>query len=632
VSGHVDLPAWETIYSDDENISFAQGSLASFGSIILVAGDVCGNVVLLDWQAPQVEKGDRSCLKWKAVDRGQVLYLSLDEEGSSLVASGWNGSLFHWRWHSTTTALSSRATLLGTYVNPSRHPIYCAWLSTSKGFLLAGDKTGTVLLFQLVEGGNQEKLELLSPRKRIKAFESRVVDIQPSWSCNEFGQDNGTPRWFIVAASEGEIIECVVDSGLMDAEVVGKRKRLGRIGRISRLVCNGAEVLVIGFISTHFVVLKLDTGEEVFDVVCGGWRRPHAVRVSRDSIGKVAFAFWRSGKIVWASRPSNSSSHISPPFHGMRVNAAVCPLSNSNSLLIVSGGEDSTLRISEINPATMSISHLQTLDAHRGGISCLASTGGVYSKILLVSGGGHGEIYLWDQLDSVRFKLVGSLVLDQGGALKARPRVTCAAILNIEGECLVICGTSQGSLVGTLWRQFDMRNSAVPDLFVQSKEGACRCLSALSGGLLVSGHTTGALLVWRVHLDSGFELLYRRNTHSLGVNGVCSVIEGATLFVFSGGDDGTVCLVLHEISSLEPREISYFQGHSAAITGVWTDASSFVSVGADQKVVTYQRSMCNLALVSSTLTSVCDPSTVVVSGARKLIFGMGVEMFSEPAS
>lgn len=67
-----------------------------------------------------------------------------------------------------------------------------------------------------------------------------------------------------------------------------------RVNTIDRLFQSGGDLFAAGFRSTTFSIWNLTTSVELATVTCGGWRRPHDLRVREGNPTQVGPALLAS--------------------------------------------------------------------------------------------------------------------------------------------------------------------------------------------------------------------------------------------------------------------------------------------------------------------------------------------------
>lgn len=170
-------------------------------------------------------------------------------------------------------------------------------------------------------------------------------------------------------------------------------------------------------------------------------------------------------------------------------------------------------------------------------------------------------------------------------------------------------------------------------------QGAISSISTVVSDVLVSGHTTGTILVWRISEKEVVSLSCqcKVDAHRLSVNSLLLSEDAPAneLRVFAAGDDESISSTKLRWGSspsdpgngLNLLSCQRQQHHWAAVTGLFAHGENLLSVGADQRVLFYGQCQNPGPLAVSHL-SLGDPCGIVVVGCTAFVLGAGVEMLA----
>ena len=293
---------------------------------------------------------------------------------------------------------------------------------------------------------------------------------------------------------------------------------------------------------------------------CGSW--PPAAHVAaftghRFGVAGVAIA-QLDGRPVVVSGGQDGTVRVSELATGTQVGepltiyddgvAAVAIAQLGGRPVVVSGGQDGTVRVSELATGT----HVAAFTGHRFGVAGVAIAQ-LDGRPVVVSVGGFGDetVRVWDLATGTP---VAAFTAHSGG-------VWAVAVADLDGRPVVISGAGGDEAV----RVWELATGKPVTAFTGHGDGVAAVTVAELGGRLVvvSGGSVGTVRVW--DLGAGETVGEPLTGHSFGVAAAAVAELGGRPVVVSGGYDA---VRVRELATGAPVG-EPFTGHSG---GVWAVA------------------------------------------------------------
>uniref|UniRef100_A0A5B7C8Q1 WD repeat-containing protein 6 n=1 Tax=Davidia involucrata TaxID=16924 RepID=A0A5B7C8Q1_DAVIN len=267
--------------------------------------------------------------------------------------------------------------------------IMCLDVSFEEEVLVCGDLRGNLVLFPLLKDllldipvASEVKL---SPSNYFKG--AHGISSVCSISIARFSS-----RQIEIHSTGGDGCICYLeyDRDRQNLEFIGLKqvKELSSVQSVSNANSHddlASGLYAIGFASANFIIWNVITETKVFQVPCGGWRRPHSYYLGDVPELKSCFAFVKD-EIIYIHRcwVRDSENKIYPQnlhlqFHGREMHS-LCFISGdsqfysnekqglfSRSSFIATGCEDGTVRLTRYDPVVESWSASKLLGEHVGG-------------------------------------------------------------------------------------------------------------------------------------------------------------------------------------------------------------------------------------------------------------------------
>lgn len=314
-----------------------------------------------------------------------------------------------------------------------------------------------------------------------------------------------------------------------------------------KIVNYKGDKLILGFHSINFVVWSMKHREIIASQECGGGHRSCHYVLNGD---KLSFIFVKEKKIFLIDLTLNAINRLRIGFHGKVINS----LRIINSEIIVTGSEDTTLRISRISKIEIEV--LDVLKTHISSVRAIGSCFFEDSKILIVSGGGKAQIVLWrfdvnslkcEELISFRLKKEDRSWKCETPTADPETRFMCIDILKQKKEFFIAAGCSDCKLRLFLFNESLNLLSSISYSHCILKVAILKVSLAI---YLVSMATDGKVVFWQVTESLNVIMSGAFSIHQSGIN--CFAFEEIDVGKFilaTGGDDNKISV--SEIRFLE---------------------------------------------------------------------------------
>jgi WD repeat-containing protein 6 len=588
---------------------------------VLLIGDASGSVVVLDIATLAVRA------VWKAhASRIMKIWWNRAAYGT-LFTCGADGGVREWR------IPDDKGQELPTLMVDYRGPAKCATSSiaivdiAATRNMICGDARANLFGFSRPLVGDTSVEAPADPSFAMRGIHGRDMIAT-------LLHDN---RLVYSGGHDGYICSYLVDStdtGVVTLRFIGRESIKG-ITTIKQLWLNDQrDLMVFGFHATFAVLYNHTAQYRLFNVECGGWRRPHALRLlaSGSSTPAHTFVFTpvtkQSELLVQVHSTSSTiqsvvviaSASLHHCYHG-RTTTCVQAIGTDR---LVTASEDNALKLHRYLPVKTVAGIpmvnrwkcLSTGVAHTTTIRALHAFYLASQKAhIVLSGGGKQRLNAWrvrDDLDVMEF-LCGQEVSDAD----QDHRILGLTSFSTSDRCHVIVATNSEGAIQIL--RLDLGESISSPTLLQelgqcssSKKPILSCDGVQISGraLLAVGSTDGMINVWdlthvlslaadesmdRSALASSVQQLqpvYKYLAHDMGTNCLCiSRVPGDAASrrfrIISGGDDQN--LHVHELSadSLELVHESHVRNASgSALKAVTTsrDGHFIYCAGYDQRV------------------------------------------------
>ncbi|XP_047508924.1 WD repeat-containing protein 6 [Pieris napi] len=433
---------------------------------------------------------------------------------------------------------------------------------------------------------------------------------------------------------------------------------------VERFVDNNNKY-VCGFQERTFIVYDIVHNIKVLEVQCGGghrsWDVIRYIQKSNEDFNEfISFIYIKESNINSHTFQLNKimSKSIFTGTHSKEINCLDSykyPLDTSITYF-VSGGEDTTLRITSLNSVNQLKEEL--IFRHLSSIRTVKLKELHDNSLLVVSAGGRAQICI----RKILFKKIAGSVLVSGeelvnhmikGTDKERTesrkrgcetdfdpetRVMDLEILSSDNvKFLIFVGCSDGK-IRTL--EFNLHNNEMNNVDYIEK-GLCflkmRLLELPARRMLICSTSHASLYIWDMpQLIKDYEQHYL--IHKSGVNCIATAIISDTDFLMAtGGDDNAVSLnymSVEECVVVKKEVWTSETSHCSQVTGVLIVDNLLVSASIDQRVTVFEWSLLNglkCEFRSQVFSDVADIQGIQLLQSDKssltvCVFGKGMEV------
>ena len=253
--------------------------------------------------------------------------------------------------------------------------------STNTGYLVVGCRYCMIVLYDLSDGGSPTAYYKNKVKgDTVSHFELRCANPETRELSLYTTMKDG--RYYIIKINKDHLLEIVADNRLKKRFVEGC------------FVDLNDHLILYGFKSTYFYIWDETCQYEMLRVECGGPHRQWSFKHDCDSAGllKYRFIFTRATEIqLMESRRASYVEVLESGLHGREVRSmTVVDGSAENEKLLISGGEDTTVKLSVLNE-NGSIKQLWTQRQHGSGLQSVHKVNNDY----VLSSSAREELYLW---------------------------------------------------------------------------------------------------------------------------------------------------------------------------------------------------------------------------------------------
>ncbi|PZC86900.1 hypothetical protein B5X24_HaOG201759 [Helicoverpa armigera] len=435
------------------------------------------------------------------------------------------------------------------------------------------------------------------------------------------------------------------------------------------------ENVICGFQEREFVVYNIKDNSKILEVPCGGGHRSwDAVRY----IGKVDDKYEEFIKLIYLKNAEIKvttfqlskimSTNLVNGSHAKEINCLKAH-KVGDSIAFISGGEDTTLRISSVD-ADMKFKD-EVCFKHLSSVRTLKTYPGDNNHFLVVSAGGRAQICIKDvkltaEINKINIEtgeLVDYLIRGTDKERKGNQtwrncsidfdpemRIMDLDLIKDQNDFIVIAGCSDSYL-----RLFSFKEGNNKLEFVKESKyhKTCilktKCIQFLNKDILITCTTRGDVTFWDVtdFLQSSLEPFFSTKTNKSGINSIAvTKLSENKILVTTGGDDNAIHMIVVEIPNqddLTSAKVLYSwdsaKYHSSQITGLCLVEDYLLSTSIDKRITLFGWRITDEGIeckfLSQTYTNVAD-----VQGMDLLdhssdsiivcVFGKGMEVIKVP--
>lgn len=361
-------------------------------------------------------------------------------------------------------------------------------------------------------------------------------------------------------------------------------------------------------------------------------------------------------------------------FHSLETNAIeVVHIPSNDEYILISGGEDTTLRLSKIikDCPVYSFVNINVLKMHLSSIRtiavCQICLNDNSARYLFFSAGGRAQVVMTELVFSTPNCKINSLICTEKHSFYeplekevSEIRVMDLTHIKVGDKVILFAACSDGKIkVFICEHQLQTLKSHMQLLSTLSYKLKCIVkicnIVILGRNLLITMGTDGKIVFWDITevinmtKNSEFKCtssldvkpLYSINGHQSGINSYSyKIVQNNKLVFVTGGDDNAI--VVHLLNLEIHKDIlritvlnKYFDisSHCAQITGAYIGNDYFVTASIDQKVLFFHWEIKSNAfqcdLVGRYNTTVSDIQGIKVfedDGLNVLVYGKGFEI------
>ncbi|CAK7902915.1 regulator of Ty1 transposition protein 10 [[Candida] anglica] len=531
---------------------------------------------------------------------------------------------------SSSNGLSLQNTTLLVQPEQSSFTTTCMIVDPVNQWIILGSRYVSVAVYDLSSG--DEKIHLGKIFKKISSGDT-ITSISVISSVDGYIE-------FLMTVRDGIYMYLKLNSNF-ELEITHKNK-------ISRGFVEGGfiqdnDLILYGFKSSYFYLWNESKQLELHNELCGGSHRQwDFVRYPANSVLDYKFLYINKSAVnikSFKNRFSNSIIHTGT--HGREIrDVTISEFSESNSKLILTASEDTTVRLGKIH-SNGNIETFWSLNGHVSGLQKVK----FLSREYAASSAANEEFYIWKITES---KDLTPTIMDFA-KLKPSSSNPDLRIMDFDtyprfdenGKLVgfVICTVYSDSNI-KIWH-FDIETKNFK-LVIDGHYTTCCLLNVhfLQCGdrvLLMIGATDGHLAIWDVTKQDEKaalgKVLIKQQLHQSGIKAtlILSHTEEKVVIVTGGDDNSLIVSSLIVTSDQISFETNAFQERAASstITSVNKLNDTHVLVtSVDQIIRTWLVSDTSLSCVSAKYTTIadtgCSDTTVLDKKTIAVIGGAGL--------
>ncbi|XP_060531970.1 tRNA (34-2'-O)-methyltransferase regulator WDR6 isoform X2 [Cylas formicarius] len=498
--------------------------------------------------------------------------------------------------------------------------------STNDGHIVVGDRMGNIHLYIL-----NKKIPISSLKKVHDHL--GVVNLYANMKKITSLGRNGILNQYLIINKTLQIVEST-------------KTKLSWLASI-------VDEYLLSFSGKKFVISDLKFNRVLFDIDCGGGHRSWAV--SNICSNNLLFCFIKDKSVNCINLDLSNYiiSDLLEGYHSKEINALET-ISFQNELIVISGGEDTTLKINSI---ANGFKLLKNIKIHLSSIRALAiykiqQSHSSMDEYLLFSAGGRAQIICWH----ISFNTNNEYLMCTEKCSYYKEidqelpeiRIMDLVIADDDSKIVLYAACSDGN-IKVFSMQKDANNYKLR--FVRALFHKYICITrirheyVLNENVLVTAATDGHLVFWNVSdillVDREVKPSCLVKAHDSGINSlVLTVLRKNTLACLTGGDDNKISFTLYACDKsggiLTIYKIDSFEDkltHCAQVTGAYIFDDYFVTSSIDQRIAIFKWEIVE-ATVSCKFVHIYNTSIADVQGLKcqttnnqlnVIIFGKGVE-------
>uniref|UniRef100_A0A1B6D4L0 tRNA (34-2'-O)-methyltransferase regulator WDR6 n=1 Tax=Clastoptera arizonana TaxID=38151 RepID=A0A1B6D4L0_9HEMI len=581
---------------------------------------------------------------YKEIDKNRALSMHWVKE-NHLVFCDSSGNLSLWKFSFRNENQSDLEKITSLILPSSKEPWTTAALIVQNMFI-CGDRGGSIHVYNLED----KSFDIKKAHQTLKCVHGRLGVGSLKWLDKRVwstGRD-GTLRQYIIKNNElqsmsMEKINVEWAANIIQSEDIG--------------------TLVIGFREVNFVVWSVNERRILFMVPCGGGHRSWSCDLDSETL-YFAYLQNKTAHTITCLLKEVVQPAILEGFHTSEVNSIVKLPINSNKVWLVSGGEDTTVRVTDFSK------RFKTKSVFRSHVSSVrvvcAFPMPSQDSAFVFTAGGRAQIKVWkvetvvlDNTTSVSTTELNSLMIMDIERRKRthvpenvpEPRCMDLNVLSCaENYLLVLMACSDAYLrifeYNIEKNKLILRNSLWYSQHCQLKVGSVAWKNGFHAAFTAA--TDGRVSFWEVdsaEIETPFTIL---PLHQSGIN-ACDWqdLPNDRLLLVTGGDDSVVSVSLikkvmtTKMEALLLHRKDDFRSHCSQITGIKIFKGYFITAGLDQRIHIFSwdvgTDFCEVHRIRRISSSISDIHGLEVwhqnffrSTVNLCIYGAGFEVLQVP--
>lgn len=444
--------------------------------------------------------------------------------------------------------------------------------------------------------------------------------------------------------------------------------KTGPIVSVNKIIINDNRFLVSGFYESEFYLYDISNSTILFHIKAGGWKHPFAIMEEKSEktvTFSLSYAGLKNQELFYYIQDIDINSiciTLEPSFHGLQVNCVKIIEISNNTNIIITGSEDTMIRVHEHNKTNNTVTSVDAVQRHTSSITSISVNKLPEYKPICLTSGGKRQMNIFELNESHPYLRLLAYY-PPSFAEELDQRILSSLLITIDSRNhLVLCGDSEGILQIYI---FDNKNNIINPIGISKLGKPILSLENIKFNILI-GTSEGRLCTIDLekeinsYLEKKEEVkpYYTKQSlfseiinvkgemiHPMGINAMkITNINGFYILVSVGDDQGVSLTVFNSNGCSQIYREKLENISSSALRSVDINGSMIIVGGYDQKCLIFKfsdlenivRLVSNGLGDSSLINKVCDYNSPIsmiedISFLNEYIYivGSGMEILKD---
>lgn len=428
--------------------------------------------------------------------------------------------------------------------------------------------------------------------------------------------------------------------------------------------------LLLGFSGAFFIIYNLDLRRIILEINCGGGHRSWDCMITKSNM--LDFYFIKEMKINYYTEKFSNilTMDLVKGYHNKEINTGLIIYEPElgEKLVFISGGEDTTIRVTKVNVNCVPICFetVLSIKLHLSSVRCITSCAVINDnkhqnvhEYLIFSGGGRAQIILQKlSINNTSFDVKFEHIHSYYKSLnedEAETRIMDLVTINMAFNVILVAACSDGTLQCFTVSLNSEKTNKMEFTLLGEVKYLLRCIMRLAivnvfnRHIVVSMATDGLMVFWDftdvclgISCDKKIPFFYVK-THQNSITSVsCHQVDDSTFIFATGGDDDAFDLRVIQFSvtddcAIAAKVICFWRStrlHAAQVSGIYINSDYVITSSIDQYVNIIKYDFDGVELKCEVLnqhcSAICDIHGLQCVAMKEqiyaLVFGKGIEL------